>query len=146
MKTVCISGGFDPAHIGHLEYAEAAAKHGRVIAIVNSDAWLIRKKGYVFMPFEQRARLVGAWKCVDEVVAVDDIDGTVCEALQRIKPDYFAKSGDRTRDNTPEQALCTQLGIEMLWDVGGGKVESSSDLVRRCAAKLQIPCTYEHKK
>ena len=37
-KTICISGGFDPVHIGHLRMMQAASKYGDVIAIVNSDA------------------------------------------------------------------------------------------------------------
>ena len=144
MKTVCISGGFDPPHTGHLDYAMDASKHGRVVVILNSDAWLLRKKGYVFMPWEQRAALLRAWRCVDEVVSVGDFDGTVCEALRRIKPDYFAKGGDRTPDNTPEQEVCKELGIEILWNIGGGKTESSSDLVRNVMQKL-TPCSYEHR-
>ena len=70
-----------------------------------------------------------AIKGVIDVVAVDDEDGTVCEALKRIKPTYFANGGDRTTDNTPEQAICEDLGIEMLWSIGGQKIQSSSVLV-----------------
>jgi hypothetical protein len=32
-------------------------------------------------------------------------------------------------DNTPEMDVCEELGIEMLWSVGGGKIQSSSTLV-----------------
>ncbi|MCP4124391.1 MAG: hypothetical protein GY751_21805, partial [Bacteroidetes bacterium] len=60
---------------------------------------------------------------------VNDADNTVCEALTRIKPDCFANGGDRKTDNTPEMDVCDSLGIELLWAVGGGKVQSSSDLV-----------------
>ena len=60
---------------------------------------------------------------------VDDSDGTVCEALKRIKPDYFANGGDRVLSNTPEMETCSELGIQMVWNVGGGKEQSSSDLV-----------------
>ena len=61
--------------------------------------------------------------------SVDDSDNTVCEALKRIKPDYFANGGDRILSNTPEMKLCHELGIQMLWNVGGGKEQSSSSLV-----------------
>ena len=47
-----------------------------------------------------------------------------------IRPDYFANGGDRTTQNTPEQAVCEELGIQMLWNMGGQKIQSSSDLVR----------------
>ena len=46
--TVCVSGGFDPAHIGHLRMMIEAANYGNLIAIVNSDEWLMRKKGIYF--------------------------------------------------------------------------------------------------
>lgn len=148
MKTVCISGGFDPAHIGHIDHIEDAANYGEVIVILNSDEWLKRKKGYAFMPFEERARILKALRCVKDVVAVDDADGTVCEALRRIKPDFYAKGGDRTADNTPEAALCKELGIGLIWNVGGGKTQASSALVRNALSSLTpkpTPCQYEDK-
>lgn len=127
---VCVSGYFDPLHVGHLAYFEEAAKYGRLIVILNSDAAAKRKKGFVFMPFVERKRLIEALKCVDRVEAVDDADGTVCKALARIRPTYFAKGGDRGPDNTPEQEQCGLLGIQMLWSMGGdNKAQSSSKLV-----------------
>jgi len=127
--TICVSGGFDPVHIGHLRMMAAAASYGKVIAIVNSDEWLMRKKGYIFMPFKERCEILRGFTCVFDTVHVDDADGTVCEALKRIKPDFFANGGDRRTDNTPEMTLCKSLGIELLWGVGGGKIQSSSDLM-----------------
>jgi len=127
--TVCVSGGFDPVHIGHLRMLQEAAAFGKVIVIVNSDDWLMRKKGYIFMPFEERCEILRGFASVDETVVVDDTDGTVCEALQRVRPTYFANGGDRKVDNTPEMKLCEELGIELLWNTGGGKIQSSRDLV-----------------
>lgn len=128
---VCVSGGFDPLHTGHLEMFHEAAGYGRLTVILNSDAWLLRKKGFVFMPWEQRAAIIGELRYVHHVVAVDDDDGSVCEALARIRPRYFANGGDRKSDNTPEVSLCRKLGIEMLWQIGGNKAASSSDIARR---------------
>ena len=129
-KTVCVSGGFDPVHIGHLRMMEAAAMYGELIVIVNSDAWLMRKKGYIFMPFNQRCELLQGFYCVSKTIGVDDSDDTVMEALNRIRPDYFANGGDRKCTNTPELKLCRSIGIQPLWAVGGGKVQSSSELVK----------------
>jgi len=127
---VCVSGGFDPVHIGHLRMLREAAAFGKVIVIVNSDDWLMRKKGYIFMPLEERCEILCGFTAVDETVVVDDADGTVCEALQRVRPTYFANGGDRKNNNTPEIQLCKELGIKLLWNMGGGKIQSSSDLVQ----------------
>ena len=129
--TVAVSGGFDPIHKGHVQMIREAAEYGNVIVILNSDEWLIRKKGYKFMSFEERAYIAGSIKGVTVVSSVDDSDGTVCAALRRFKPDYFANGGDRYDTNTPEMAVCEELGIQMLWNVGGGKIQSSSDLVQK---------------
>jgi len=133
--TVMVSGGFDPVHAGHIRMIMEAGKWGDVIVIANSDRWLFEKKGFVFMDFDQRAEILEAIKGVILVDSVDDTDGTVCEAIRRHKPTYFANGGDRGRSNTPEQAVCEELGVEMLWSVGGDdKRDSSSELIKRVQA------------
>lgn len=127
---VAISGGFDPLHVGHLNLIEEAAEHGRVVVILNSDAWLKRKKSFIFMPYEDRCRLLLALRDVHNVIPASDEDGTVCETLRHLKPSYFANGGDRRAENTPELKLCLDLGIKPLWGVGGAKIASSSELVK----------------
>tara|TARA_Y100000593_G_C4292236_1_gene328860 strand:+ start:1027 stop:1512 length:486 start_codon:yes stop_codon:yes gene_type:complete len=130
--TVMVSGGFDPVHVGHIRMIRAAAEHGDVIVIANSDEWLYRKKGFVFMEFEKRIEILNAIKGVVLVDSVDDTDGTVCEAIERLKPTYFANGGDRGRENTPEMIICEKVGTKLLWSVGGDdKADSSSDLVKK---------------
>ncbi len=137
--TVLVSGGFDPVHVGHIRMIRDAAKHGGVIVIANSDDWLHRKKGFNFMDFKSRYEILDAIKGVIIVDSVDDSDGTVCDALRRHKPTYFANGGDRGKNNTPEVLLCKELGIKLLWGVGGDeKVESSSDLAKR-AREFDVP-------
>ena len=126
---VMISGGFDPLHVGHLDMIQDAGVLGNVVIALNSDEWLKKKKGYVFMPWEDRRRLLAALLGVQRVVSVQDGDGTVCEALAAIRPDYFANGGDRGKENTPEVELCERMGISLAWGVGGEKSRSSSVLV-----------------
>ena len=126
--TVVVSGGFDPVHIGHIRLILAAGEYGDVIVVANSDSWLFRKKGFVFMSWDQRKDILEALKGVVRVEWVDDRDETECEALSRLKPTYFANGGDRTNDNVPEVDVCKELDVAMLWGVGGGKIQSSSDL------------------
>jgi cytidyltransferase-like protein len=138
--TVLVSGGFDPAHIGHIRMIIEAATYGNVIVVANSDDWLMRKKGYIFMPWVERAELLAAVKGVISVERVDDTDGTVCEAIRRIKPTYFANGGDRKTNNTPEMDVCKELGVKLLWNVGGGKIQSSSDLVEASGMVMSTDC------
>lgn len=128
---VAVSGGFDPLHSGHVQYIQAAAEFGDVHVYLNTDDWLMRKKGFVFMPLKGRAEVLWAIKGVTLVIPADDEDGTVWKTIQQMKPDFFAKGGDRGPDNTPEAEICSELGIDVLYGVGGDKVESSSDLVKR---------------
>ena len=128
-KTIAISGGFDPVHIGHVKMIEEASRHGGVLVILNSDEWLQRKKGYAFMSWKERSYIMGNIKGVIAVTNVNDSDDTVCHALNKHRPDAFANGGDRKTENTPEMKLCEELGIELMWNVGGGKIQSSSELV-----------------
>ena len=134
-KIVAVSGGFDPIHVGHLRMMQEAAEHGKLIVIINSDAWLKRKKGYIFMPWDERAELISALACVDNVIQANDDDRTVCETLKELRPDIFANGGDRGVNTTPEAKLCEELDIELMWNIGGGKVRSSSNLVREISMK-----------
>ena len=136
-KTIMVSGGFDPIHVGHLRMIKEASQWGPVIVVINSDDWLKRKKGYIFMPWKERAEILGSIKGVVMVSQVDDSDGTVCEAIQRLKPNAFANGGDRKKENTPEMTVCDKLGVQMLWGVGGvDNPQSSSWLVNKAMEQL----------
>lgn len=130
---IAVSGGFDPVHIGHIRMFEEAAEHGKLVVILNNDNWLLNKKGYVFMPEAERKEILESIKYVSEVVLTshtkDDLDRSVCRELLKIKPNIFANGGDRTFQNIPEIEVCDQIGCKMIFNVGGGKVQSSSWLV-----------------
>ncbi len=136
-KTVAVSGGFDPVHIGHVRMFEGARALGdRLVVILNNDNWLMAKKGFVFMPEGERREVIEAFRAVDEVVLTkhgkDTADMSVCAALEEIKPDVFVNGGDRKLDNIPEVATCESIGCKMVFNIGwGGKVQSSSELAKK---------------
>ena len=142
-KIIAVSGGFDPIHVGHLRMMQEAAQHGRLVVIINSDEWLRRKKGYVFMPWQERAEIISAYDFVSEVVMAKDQDRTVVASLDEMRPDIFANGGDRENVNTPEAQFCKENGIEMMWGVGGGKIQSSSSMVKDVTIKKRM---LDHKK
>lgn len=129
-KKVVVSGGFDPLHIGHIRYFKAAKKLGRLIVILNSDRFLKNKKGFVFMPFKERKEIIESIKYVDKVVLCIDRDQSVSKTLEKLKPDIFAKGGDRKITNIPESEIetCKRLKIKMIFLVGGKKIQSSTRL------------------
>ena len=138
MTTIMVSGGFDPLHIGHVQMMQDAARYGKLIVAMNSDDWLKRKKGYVFMPFRERIEIIKALECVWQVVDIDDSDNTAIDAIRRYTPNFFANGGDRTKKNVPEQAICDELGVGMLWRIGGeDKPQSSSWLVNSVIDQLR---------
>tara|TARA_R110001592_G_C13025015_1_gene737883 strand:- start:525 stop:947 length:423 start_codon:yes stop_codon:yes gene_type:complete len=135
-KIVALSGGFDPIHVGHVRMIQSAAEMGDVIVIANSDEWLMRKKGYIFMKYEERQEILNAMKGVYDVVKANDIDDTVCETLRYLRPDIFVNGGDRKEGNVPEHILCEDMGIEMKFGVGGDdKPQSSSWLIEKVMNK-----------
>jgi cytidyltransferase-like protein len=141
---VAVSGGFDPVHIGHVRMFNEAKKLGDyLVVIVNNDNWLRLKKSYNFMPEDERREIIESFKAVDRVMLTlhDEMstDMSVCKELAILKPDIFANGGDRKEDNVPEYTLCEALGIKMIFGVGaGGKVQSSSDLVKRAKKLVEM--------
>jgi D-beta-D-heptose 7-phosphate kinase/D-beta-D-heptose 1-phosphate adenosyltransferase len=133
---VAVSGGFDPIHIGHIRMFREAKKMGdKLVVILNNDNWLMKKKGFVFMPQLERKEILESIEGIDDVVltnhAKNTRDKSVCNELQKIRPDIFVNGGDRTRDNIPEVATCRKIGCSMVFNIGkGGKIQSSSWLTK----------------
>ena len=131
MKVVAVSGYFDPIHRGHIEYMQLAKKLGdKLVVILNNDKQCIKKKGKAFMPIEDKKAILEELKCVDEVfVSIDEVDEyiSICDSLKALKPDIFAKGGDRFNYEIPEAKVCKELGIKIV-DGLGDKIQSSSDL------------------
>ena len=104
------------------------------------------------MSFSQRETILKALECVWWVHSVDDFDDTVLKGIEKLFDDYcdhnilFAKGGDRTTTNTPELELCAKLGIKTVFGVGGGKTQSSSDLLKRWKEKLWYQQTFITKQ
>ena len=128
MKIVTTSGYFDPLHIGHIECLELAKGLGdKLIVIINNDLQAKLKKGKSFMSEEDRMKIVSSLRCVDEVFLSIDKDKTQCKTLRYLKPDIFAKGGDRMKEEIPESKVCKELGIKIV-DGLGEKIRSSSEL------------------
>lgn len=135
-----ITGGFDPIHSGHLNAFNTAAGLGSLVVGLNSDAWLIRKKGARLLPYSERKAIVNSFITVNSVLDPwDDEDGSACAAIRQFHSRYkdkrspmmFVNGGDRTPAgvNIKEFDLCSSLGIISVFGVGGDKTASSSNFL-----------------
>jgi len=136
MIIVAVSGGFDPVHIGHVRMFEEAKKLGdQLIVIINNDNWLLNKKGHIFMPESERLEIIRSLDVVDfAILSLHPkvvTDTSVSRELYSVRPTIFANGGDRKEENTPEDKTCDELGITMIFNVGGHKIQSSSELVNK---------------
>jgi len=152
MKIVLVTGGFDPLHSGHIAYFnEARALGDKLIVGLNSDAWLKRKKGQAFMPWEERSVIVGSMHVVDRVINFDDSDNSAKDAIRKAREIFsghdiiFANGGDRTKDNIPEMELLKQyLNLTFVFGVGGKDKKNSSSWILQewKAPKTERPWGY----
>ena len=127
---VVASGYFDPLHKGHVEYLNLAKKLGtKLIVIVNNDKQAIIKKGKSYMDEKERMFIVSSLKSVDEVFLSIDQDSTVCKSLELLKPNIFAKGGDRFSTEIPETPICKRNRIKIV-DGLGEKIQSSRNILK----------------
>ena len=141
-----VTGGFDPLHSGHIQYLKSASQLAEFLVVgVNSDEWLVRKKGQPFMTLDERVAVLKELYCVDEVITFNDDDNTACGAIEKVKELYtdpfgkkfhtkitFCNGGDRTKDNIPEQdRYRDDEWVDFEFGVGGDyKKNSSSDILK----------------
>ena len=133
---ILLSGGFDPYHDGHAKMFQQAAEIGDICVILNSDDWLVNKKGKAFMSLNQRADILNSIKNVIwiwESTTLDDVSGDIEKISKHTlfegRTIIFGKGGDRKANNTPEQAICEKLNIPIIFGLGGEKTNSSSKLL-----------------
>ena len=158
-KVIIVSGYFNPLHKGHIEYFNMAKDRGdKLFVIVNSDLQRALKGSKEFMNQDERLCIVQNLKMVDAAIISVDRDRTVCDSLRFIHSLYtqfppfdfytqfppfdfshvgllgeaalaFANGGDQNNDTIPESAVCKELGIELI-DNLGEKIQSSSWLLK----------------
>ncbi|NIT13976.1 MAG: adenylyltransferase/cytidyltransferase family protein [Candidatus Dadabacteria bacterium] len=153
MKISLVTGGFDPLHSGHIEYLKAAWAHGdRLWVGLNSDQWLVNKKGYRLMPAIDRYAVVYHLAGVDRVFFFNDDDGTANNAidiaLMTTDDDVvFCNGGDRNETNIPEYEKYSESDrVSFQFGVGGDKIQSSSDVIEEYESrKTTIAPWGEHK-
>jgi cytidyltransferase-like protein len=121
-----VDGGFDPLHAGHVAYFRAARALGRPLLCNLSGDHYVRTKHEPLLPEEQRAAVLDALRDIDYVHISN---GTTVSVLDALRPAAYVKGADwRGRLPAPELALCSRLGIEIVYV--DTVVDSSSRLLR----------------
>jgi mannose-6-phosphate isomerase-like protein (cupin superfamily) len=106
----------------------------KLIVGINSDDWLIRKKGRAFMPWNERLCVINNLSMVDEVYTFDDEDGSAKHFIQQVRAHYpeaeliFANGGDRTDKNIPEMDF-KDNNLKFVFGVGGEDKKNSSSWI-----------------
>ena len=136
-----VSGGFDPIHPGHIMMMKDCLKFSNYLIVgVNSNKWLINKKGNYFMDIQHRIYVVSSLNVVNETMEFEDDDkGSANNLLIKIRNKYsndkiiFANGGDRSDSSKIlEFETAKQYNIDLKFGIGGShKESSSSDLLRR---------------
>ena len=136
-----VSGGFDPIHPGHIMMMKDCLKFSNYLIVgVNSNKWLINKKGNYFMDIQHRIYVVSSLNVVNETMEFEDDDeGSANNLLIKIRNKYsndkiiFANGGDRSDSSKIlEFETAKQYNIDLKFGVGGShKESSSSDLLER---------------
>ncbi|MDP9401874.1 MAG: PfkB family carbohydrate kinase [Actinomycetota bacterium] len=110
--TVVATGGcFDLLHAGHVSVLEAARRLGDcLVVLLNSDDSVRRLKGPTrpLQSQEDRAAVLLALGCVDAVHVFGE--DTPAAALDRLRPDIFAKGGDYSLATLPEASVLAGWG------------------------------------
>ena len=74
-RTILTYGTFDLFHVGHLRLLERLTAMGdRLVVAVSTDAFNAEKGKSSLIPYEDRAAIVGALACVDEVIPEESWD------------------------------------------------------------------------
>ncbi len=141
MVRVMIAGKFDPMHDGHIDHIMKASALGDYLCVVtHSDEVLdkIKPQGHQVPLWARLAMIKGImllFNIKGEVVISVDDDGTVEETLRCIRPDIFAKGGDRTVSNMPkgELKVCKELNITIVY--GTGALLNSSSKITKCGVE-----------
>lgn len=130
-KVSMVDGGFDPLHLGHIEYFKEASRLGLpVLCCVASDEY-VRRKHKPLLTQQGRAGIIDSIRYIDYVCFNES---TTADVLQQLQPRYYVKGKDwENKLPTEETRICTEMGIEVVYL--NTVVDSSSRILREYLAQ-----------
>lgn len=151
MTIAIVSLYANPLGQHHIDYINGAKQYGDVLAIVNNDIQVNLKGSYHFMNENERLKIVSSLKPVVYSRLSIDEDSTVVKTLERIVKDYycskliFCNGGDRSEGScsSVEEDFCRANGIQLAYNVGGGKTGSSSEILQNFINRYWLCANYK---
>lgn len=135
---VTTNGCFDILHIGHLDFLQRCAAMGdKLVVGINSDDSVRKLKAppRPINPDLYRTALVHALKYVDEVRIFDEIDP--CRFIRRERPDIHVKGAEYKDREIPEQAVCEELGVKLVFLEHHYDVSTTS-ILKRASGEIPV--------
>ena len=138
MTTVFTNGVFDLLHVGHVRLLQFACAQGdHLIVAINSDASAARIKGSnrPVVPAHERAEVLRALRCVDEIQIFDE--DTPELLIQRLRPHVLVKKPACRGTEIPGAAFVESIGGSVViphWPVEHSSTRLVGRIIRTAGA------------
>lgn len=138
MTTVFTNGVFDLLHVGHVRLLQFARAQGdQLIVAVNSDASAAGIKGpdRPVVPAHERAEVLRALRCIDNVQIFDE--DTPELLIQRLRPDVLVKGPACRGTDIPGAAFVESIGGRVVipdWPVEHSSTQLVGRIIRTVGA------------
>jgi rfaE bifunctional protein nucleotidyltransferase chain/domain len=129
---VLANGCFDIIHAGHVEHLQRARAMGdKLIVSLTLDEFVNKGPNRPINKWQDRANVLLALKCVDEVIPTQN----AVSAIEQVKPDIFVKGVDYADLNSFTENVvqaCAAVGATIAFTTT--RKQSASEIIRKAMA------------
>lgn len=132
MRLVLCNGCFDLLHSGHIRHLEEARTFGDSLTVALTLDEHVNKPGRPIFSWDDRAMMLLALRCVDDVIATRN----AVEAIYAWKPAIFVKGSDYKHSSLLPQEITACEEVGALIRFTKAEKRSTTDLIEkiRCAS------------
>lgn len=138
MKTVITYGTFDLFHVGHLKLLERARALGdRLVVGVSTDAFNEGKGKRTVIPYADRAAIVRAIRCVDDVIPEESWDQKR-DDIRRLGVTTFVMGDDWRGKFDDLKSLCDVVYLPRTSMVSTTSIKEAVTVLQQIAREYTI--------